>query len=333
MKPSKPLISILLAVRNEEGCVLDCLNSLTQQDYPYLEILIGDDGSTDKTQHLVRDFIQDKPQCSLFNTCTVDGMAEGKAQVLAYLAQKAQGSLFLFTDADIIHPNAWVSEMYRQWREGLGVVIGTTKIHSEATGVFAKMQSLDLIQGFSQVKMLGKWDIPVSAMGNNLMVARKAYEAVGGYESLPFSLTEDFQLFHAIVKKGFGFAHCFHAKGLVETKPEQNLSDWLNQRKRWMTGAVQLPWWMVGLLLMQSLWYPLLILLAISVSWPVALTAWGVSALIKGLFLNRELRELDSHSLGISLPLFEIFGGVMPVLALGYYLFPVSVRWKGRTKS
>jgi len=58
-----PRVSILIAARNEERYILHCLRAIERLDYPkeQLEVLVGDDGSTDKTRALVEDFIRDKP--------------------------------------------------------------------------------------------------------------------------------------------------------------------------------------------------------------------------------------------------------------------------------
>ena len=59
-----PAVSILVAVRNEAHQILRCLESLSRLHYPsgQVEILLGDDGSTDNTADLIRDFIRDRPQ-------------------------------------------------------------------------------------------------------------------------------------------------------------------------------------------------------------------------------------------------------------------------------
>lgn len=49
----KGLVSVLIPCYNGEKLIFRLLDSLLQQDYPYLEIIIVDDGSTDKTAELV----------------------------------------------------------------------------------------------------------------------------------------------------------------------------------------------------------------------------------------------------------------------------------------
>ncbi len=102
-------------------------------------------------------------------------------------------------------------------------------------------------------------------MGNNMAVSREAYDAIGGYESLPFSVVEDYALFKAIVGRGFGFRNVLNEGALARTRPVDTLGQFLNQRKRWMRGATDLPGWMVVSLYVQYLAGPLLLIKWVSV--------------------------------------------------------------------
>ena len=56
---------------------------------------------------------------------------------------------------------------------------------------------LDL-QGIAAASMA--FHSPVAAVGNNMAFRRSAYDAIGGYRKLPFSITEDFTLFLALCR-------------------------------------------------------------------------------------------------------------------------------------
>jgi len=57
-----PTVSVIVAARNEQDNIERCLKSLDALQYPEgkLEIVIVDDGSTDKTPALIENFIRDK---------------------------------------------------------------------------------------------------------------------------------------------------------------------------------------------------------------------------------------------------------------------------------
>ena len=56
MTANKPLVSFLLFAYNQEKFIRDAIESLLAQDYPALEILIINDGSTDDTVQVAREW-------------------------------------------------------------------------------------------------------------------------------------------------------------------------------------------------------------------------------------------------------------------------------------
>lgn len=56
--PNKPLISIIVPVYNVEIYLAECIDSLIKQTYPYIEILLLNDGSTDNSGKICEDYMQ-----------------------------------------------------------------------------------------------------------------------------------------------------------------------------------------------------------------------------------------------------------------------------------
>ncbi|HUH06345.1 MAG TPA: glycosyltransferase [Egibacteraceae bacterium] len=54
LRPSWPLISAIVCAYNEERTIDECLESLARSPYPDLEVIVCDDGSTDRTLELAR---------------------------------------------------------------------------------------------------------------------------------------------------------------------------------------------------------------------------------------------------------------------------------------
>ena len=109
-KPAGPLpvplprVSILIAARDEEAALPRCLASLRALQYPaeLLEILVGDDASTDGTAAVAEAAMQGFG--GHFRVVPIIGnmgQARGKANVLAHLAHAAATDYFFITDADI----------------------------------------------------------------------------------------------------------------------------------------------------------------------------------------------------------------------------------------
>lgn len=57
-----PLVSVAVISYNQKEFLRDCINSILEQDYPNFEIVIADDGSTDGTQDMLREYSKKKPR-------------------------------------------------------------------------------------------------------------------------------------------------------------------------------------------------------------------------------------------------------------------------------
>ncbi|MFD1139851.1 glycosyltransferase [Larkinella insperata] len=325
--------SILIAARNEETTILHCLQAVERLRYPpdRFEVLIGNDQSEDQTGALVTNFIRDKPHFRLVSITERVGQQAGKANVLAQLAHHARGAVLLFTDADCEVPPDWIQGMLRPFRdEKTGILTGCTQILGR--NGFEKLQAVDWFYGQYLIKQLTDLGIPVTAMGNNMAVRRTAYDAVGGYESLPFSIVEDYQLFTEVVGQRFFFAQRFDREVLATTRPLPTVQSWLHQRKRWMMGALQLPAYFIVLFCLQLLFYPFLLFLAFWLP-GTALILWGVKFGVQSAqllwILNRFRRwDLLPYLIG-----YEFYLHIGYFVSLVYYLLPTQVVWKGRTYS
>ena len=58
---SVPLVSVLITTFNHEKFINDCINSVVAQDYPNVEIIVGDDASLDSTQEVLKSIDSNNP--------------------------------------------------------------------------------------------------------------------------------------------------------------------------------------------------------------------------------------------------------------------------------
>ncbi|HUO33993.1 MAG TPA: glycosyltransferase [Candidatus Acidoferrum sp.] len=91
-----PSLSIIVAARNEESVIEGKLLNLLAVDYPRdkIEILVGSDGSSDRTEEIVRRFHSQGVSLLSFP------QQIGKSGIQNGLVKFATGSLLVFTDAD-----------------------------------------------------------------------------------------------------------------------------------------------------------------------------------------------------------------------------------------
>ena len=325
-----PFVSILIAARNEEANILSCLESVARLNWPTekLEVLIGNDQSTDETASLILEFIKNKTNFQLVNITQKLGTAKGKANVLAHLTMEAKSDFFFFTDADIEVPKNWIQSLLANHDETIGIVSGATKTTNNS--LFEYCQNLDWVYAFGMVKAASDRNIPVSAVGNNMMISRKAYESTGGYAAIPFSVTEDLQLFLETLKKGWKYKNLMSSDNLAVSKPLESLSKLLSQRKRWTKGAMRIPIALLLFLFIQALFIPVIVTTIIY--FPIlGISFWLLKILLQQFCIFLSFRRLgENYSVWKGFLVYDIYSDLLSILVLAVYFIPGKVKWKGR---
>jgi cellulose synthase/poly-beta-1,6-N-acetylglucosamine synthase-like glycosyltransferase len=97
-----PLVSCLVAVKDDVDVIARCVASMVGQDYPRLEVIVIDDESTDGTRELLTSLAEDQPILVLALDRNV-----GKKAALVRGVEYANGEIIVFTDSDcVLAPDA-----------------------------------------------------------------------------------------------------------------------------------------------------------------------------------------------------------------------------------
>ncbi|SFF44677.1 glycosyltransferase [Thermoflexibacter ruber] len=326
------LVSILLAVRNEEKNIKSCLDALSMQDFPLgvWEVWIGNDRSEDCSKEIILDFIKDKPHFKLIDIQDNLGQARYKGNVIAHLAHYAQGDYFLITDADMYVPPTWIRGMVKGFQQGkkIGVVTGFSLVRGKS--LIAKLDGVDWVQNVGLMNIASMLKIPTNAMGNNMAVSKKAYWEMGGIENQPYMVCEDLIMFKGILAKGWDFVH-LHSKEIVGiSQPQANFCQLLQQRQRWLDGALRLPWYLLIPLLTNGLFLFVLLSLLFVVDWKISVGVWLLRFLLHSLTITFFAQKIHQTWVVKYLLSYEIFITFFNPLVFAYYLFPAAMEWKGK---
>ncbi|MDR7130327.1 cellulose synthase/poly-beta-1,6-N-acetylglucosamine synthase-like glycosyltransferase [Algoriphagus sp. 4150] len=327
-----PAVSILVAARNEEKDICNLLKSFELLDYPSerMQFLFADDQSTDRTAEILKDWCGEGVNRILISiTSSESGIfnKNGKANALAILGEKATGNYYFFTDADCEVNPGWVSEGVDAFIGNVGLVIGITQV--KANQLMERFQEIDWWLTLGFVKVATDLGVHTTGLGNNMVISREAYEQSGGFKNIPFCLTEDLEISRSIQREGFTIAHKVSMGMLASTKPEANFSDLLDQRKRWMSGVMTLPFYWKLILGLQAVYFVGLIGLIV-LSPAIGLLLGLIKMLLQGMFLRLFSRKAGMKINGLSLLLFDFYNLHTTVLTILYYFWPSNTKWKSR---
>ncbi len=325
-----PSATIIVAARNEEDNILDCIVSLNSSEYPEgkLEIIIVDDHSTDSTWQIVSDYIKDKPKFKLIKAEKQFGKVKGKANAIANGIEIAKNEIILTTDADCTVSPTWAKTLASYYTEDVAMVCGYTNQTTES--IFARIQSIDFLYLMSVASGTMNMRKPTSCIGNNMSYRKDVYYEVGGYESLPFSVTEDFKLLMAFKNLGkYKIIYPMNADALVTSKACKDFKSLYWQKKRWGVGGLEAP--IFAFMVMFSGWFAHACVIAMPFFFSVNAFYLLILKLLLDYFLLKHIHKVYRLSINfIDFLIFEIYF-VLYVFLLPLVVFVHRrVVWKDR---
>jgi cellulose synthase/poly-beta-1,6-N-acetylglucosamine synthase-like glycosyltransferase len=327
----QPRVSVVVAARDEEEGIGDCVASLAGLDYPrdMLEVIVVNDGSRDRTAEIVERWSEQNPQIKLVNAEPGSGQLLGKANALAQGIERSHGDILMFTDADCTVPTTWVRDIVSHYQNDVGVVAGFTYL--ENTAIFSGIQALDWFMLFGAAASTAAWNIPLTAVGNNLSIRRSAYDAIGGYRNLPFSVTEDYTLVQTVWQKtGLKVRYSLDPGTLVGSKPCPDWTSLFHQKQRWGVGGLDMVF--RGILVMAVPFAMHLLTLVGLFQVSVLLLVLGIAAkfLADLYFLWKPIRIFKKFHLTKYFLAFEVYFTVYELIIPFLALLSKRVVWKQR---
>jgi len=228
-------ISIVVAARNEEENIERCLKSLVSQTYPAdnYEVIIVDDGSTDKTSSLVKSYSERYDNISHVPLIYDSSQKIGRKPIaLAKGIAQANGEIILITDADCIVPPRWIEIMVNHFEDGVVFVAGPVA-ESDSNTFFSKMEQLEFLGLITTAAGLIGIGRPIICNGANLAYRKDAFAAVDGFNAESSSNDDEFLMNKMAYRKIGKIVFAPEADAVVTTRSSNTLSTFFRQRIRW----------------------------------------------------------------------------------------------------
>jgi GT2 family glycosyltransferase len=195
------MVSVIVPARNEETCLKACLESLLLQTGVRLEVIVVDDGSTDRTREIAQSF----PQVQVVDPKRLPRGWSGKNNALVAGAKVARGEWLLFTDADTVHhPGSLarsVAEAVSQKADLLSYS-PEQEVHGFWEKAIMPVIFAELAATYRPAEVSDPESSMAAANGQYILVLREAYEAAGGHRKIASSLLEDVALARAVKSSG-----------------------------------------------------------------------------------------------------------------------------------
>lgn len=183
-------VSVVIAARNEEARIVDCLRSVLAQDYPrrLYEVIVVDDGSSDRTAEVARSF----------GVCVLRQVASGGAAARNLGITSSQGEVVAFTDADCRPARDWlrllVAPLAEEEDVGVcgGEVVGLVRSpvaeYVEAAGYF----------GLDRLARTKPWPVFMTA---NVAYRREVFRLLGTFDP-DMGAADDLEMTWRVLRDG-----------------------------------------------------------------------------------------------------------------------------------
>ena len=224
-------ISVIVAAKNEERELPALLDALSRQTHPSFEVVVVDDGSSDRTASVARSW----PGIKFVSTA-----GTGKKRALSAGIEAASHDLLALTDADCVPPPGWLSSLARAHARGEEtVVVGYSPFFAREGGLAAELARYEtFVTGFLTAAAAGLRR-PYMAVGRNLSYSRTLFRKVGGFTAIEHSLSGDDDLFlqHVVRLKAARVVALLEPSSFVATPAPSTWREWIRQKRRHASGG------------------------------------------------------------------------------------------------
>src|SRR6204780_943727 len=229
-----PRVAVLIPAYNEEKVIVRTIRSVLNSDYPYLRIIVIDDGSTDRTSEGAGEAYPEEIAAGMLTVLrTVNG---GKAEALNFAVADLEEEFYVGIDADTVLAADAVSKLICHFADPrIGAVAGNAKVGNRVN-LWTRWQALEYItsQNFERraLDLLGAVSVVPGAIGAWRVSA--VHEA-GGYQV--DTVAEDADLTMALLRNGYRVE--YEDRALAFTEAPTSANALMRQRFRWSFGILQ----------------------------------------------------------------------------------------------
>ncbi|WP_344670193.1 bifunctional polysaccharide deacetylase/glycosyltransferase family 2 protein [Catenulispora yoronensis] len=235
--PVRRPVSVIVPAYNEEAGIRATVESLSASRHP-IEIIVVDDGSTDRTAAVVEELIA-RRRLGLPPLRLIRKPNGGKPSALNAGAAAARGDLLVMMDGDTVFEPETIAWLVQPFADpSVGAVSGNAKVGNRQ-GILGRWQHIEYVVGFNLERRMydlaGCMPTVPGAVG---AFRREALTRVGGVSD--DTLAEDTDLTMAVIRDGWRAV--YEERAVAWTEAPTSLRQFWRQRYRWCYGTLQAMW-------------------------------------------------------------------------------------------
>ncbi|KAF5059613.1 glycosyltransferase [Methanobacterium aggregans] len=192
---SEPLVSVVVPVLNSEKTLKKCLNSVLNQSYGNIEVIVVDGGSNDRTVEIAQKL----------GAKVVDANVPSMTKQTNMGIINSQGKYIYRIDSDVILPGNMVEECVEKCEvEGYdGVCVFW--LPDKSISFWAKVRRIEKESYVKTPNCVGSIKYDKNVLGARFL-RRDVFDAVGGFDEGISTIGEDYALYNKLARSDFNFA-------------------------------------------------------------------------------------------------------------------------------
>ena len=227
-------VSVIIAAYNEETVIVKTVQSVLDNGYTDLEIIVVDDGSTDGTLNVLRAAFGADERVRLFTQPN-----GGKSSALNHGIRESVYPVLVALDADTVFRKGTIEKLVRHFCDPrVGAVSGNARVGNRRKWI-TRFQSIEYIMGFNldrrALDLLNAITVVPGAAG---AWRKDLVLQAGGFRE--DTLAEDTDITLSIRRMGYRIT--YEEEAVAYTEAPENTRALAKQRFRWSFGTLQAVW-------------------------------------------------------------------------------------------
>jgi poly-beta-1,6-N-acetyl-D-glucosamine synthase len=226
-----PFVSVVIPAYEEEGMIGRTIEFLLEMDYPEFEVIVVNDGSTDRTSEVVSRYFASGKVRLLDKEKN-----EGKAMALNDALPICRGEILLCLDSDILVTPALLKMIVPHFMgTRVGAVTGNPRVDNRGS-LLRDLQALEFTSIISVQRRAQRiWGRVLTASGAVMALRKSAVLELGGFS--PDMATEDIDMTWRLQRAFWDVR--YEPSAVVWMQVPPTLPELWKQRGRWARGLAQ----------------------------------------------------------------------------------------------
>jgi GT2 family glycosyltransferase len=215
--PAEPKVSVVICVYNGERTIDSCLSSLEKLHYPNYEVVVVNDGSTDKTREIAEsyDYIR-----------LINQENKGLSEARNVGIRASKGEIIAFTDADCMADADWLTYLVARFQSTEFAAVGGPNLSPPDDSFVA---SCVAVSPGAPTHVLLDDEVAEHIPGCNMAFRREALEAIDGFDPIFRAAGDDVDLCWRLQNKGYKIG--FSPAAVVWHFRRNTIRDYLKQQR------------------------------------------------------------------------------------------------------